>query len=289
MRIGQVFRLARVPTLAATAVPIMVGGALGFSEGSFSPFPWLDIFLVALLLQMGTNTLNEYGDYRNAVDTAPSPGIAGVIVTGEVSAQEVFMVAVALYAAALGLGLVLVLVRGPVMLLLGGVAALAGILYSTGPRPISSTPFGEMLVAVVMGPVEVVSSSLAASGRISDLAIAFSFPVSLMVAAILLTNNLRDLEKDSTHGRHTLPIVIGKRNGFIVLSLLILFTFLWSLPAFLLYPISASIFLLWLAFPVALWSLWHVSDDEWRMSVPVISRLDILVGILLTLSILVHL
>ena len=88
MKIGQVIRLARVPTLAATAVPIMVGGALGFTGGSFSLLAWLDIFLVALLLQMGTNTLNEYGDYRNAVDTAPSPGIAGVIVSGEVSAQR---------------------------------------------------------------------------------------------------------------------------------------------------------------------------------------------------------
>src|ERR1700691_5841704 len=163
MKIGQLIRLARVPTLAATAVPVMVGGALGFAEGSFSPLAWLDIFLVALLLQMGTNALNEYGDYRGAVDTAPSPGIAGVIVSGEVSAREVFRVAVALYALALGLGLVLVIFRGALMLILGVVAALAGIFYSTGPRPVSSTPFGETLVAVVMGPVEVVSASLAAS------------------------------------------------------------------------------------------------------------------------------
>jgi 1,4-dihydroxy-2-naphthoate polyprenyltransferase len=288
MKIGQLIRLARVPTLAATAVPVMVGGALGFAEGSFSLLAWLDIFLVALLLQMGTNTLNEYGDYRGAVDTAPSPGIAGVIVSGEVSAREVFRVAVALYALALGLGLVLVIFRGALMLILGVVAALAGILYSTGPRPVSSTPFGETLVAVVMGPVEVVSASLAASGRISDLAFAFSFPVSLMVAAILLTNNLRDFEKDSAHGRRTLPIVIGRKNGFLVLSLLVALTFLWSLPAFLFYPVSASVFLLWLALPLAIWSLRHVSDQGWRRSVPVISRLDILVGILLTLAILLH-
>jgi 1,4-dihydroxy-2-naphthoate polyprenyltransferase len=289
MSARQILRLARVPTLAATAVPILVGGALGVSEGRFSALAWLDIFLCALLMQIGTNVLNEYGDYRNAVDTRPSPGIAGVIVSGEMSAKEVFKVAVAVYSLALVLGLILVFFRGIVMLYLGGAAALAGIFYSAGPLPISSTPFGETLVGLVMGPVEVISASLAASGRISNLDFVFSVPVSLMVAAILLTNNLRDFEKDRGHGRHTLPVVIGRDSGSKVLLTLVMLTFLWSFPAFLFYPISASVFLLWIAFPLALWSVSHLRDHSWEKSVPTISRLDILIGLLLTLSILVRL
>jgi 1,4-dihydroxy-2-naphthoate polyprenyltransferase len=289
MNAGQILRLARVPTLAATAVPIFVGGALGVSQGRFSVLLWLDIFLCALLMQIGTNVLNEYGDYRNAVDTQPSPGIAGVIVSGEMAAKEVFKIAVAVYSFALILGLILVSFRGIEMLFLGGAAALAGILYSAGPLPVSSTPFGETLVGLVMGPVEVISATLAASGRTSNLDFVFSIPVSLMVAAILLTNNLRDFEKDRGHGRRTLPVVIGRGAGSKVLLTLVMLTFLWSFPAFLFYPISASVFLLWVAFPLALWSVSHLSDHSWEKSVPTISRLDILVGLLLTLSILVRL
>ena len=180
MKIGQLLRFARVPTLAATAIPLMVGGALGLSEGKFDPLSWLDIFTVALLLQVATNALNEYGDYRHGIDRAPSPGFAGLIVSGETSARSILFVAATCYAGAFVLGMTLVLTRGILMLLFGVVAILAGILYSEGPFPLSSTPVGELLVAVVMGPVEVVSANLAASGEISTLALIFSIPVSLM-------------------------------------------------------------------------------------------------------------
>ena len=108
---------------------------------------------------------------------------------------------------------------------------MVGILYSEGPLPISSTPFGELLVGAIMGPTEVISANLAASGQISNLSYIFSIPVSLMVAAILLANNIRDLEKDRSHGRKTLPVVIGLRYGSFLLFLLLVLPFLWSVPA----------------------------------------------------------
>ena len=174
------------------------------------------------------------------------------------------------------------------MLVLGVVAILAGILYSEGPFPISSTPLGEVLVALIMGPIEVIAANLAASGEISSLAPVFSIPVSLMVAAILLTNNLRDVDKDREHRRRTLAVVAGRKNGLLVLLLLMVCTFLWSIPAFLLFSTPMSVFLVWLAFPVAAWSyseLWR--DRGWPDSVKAISRLDIFVGVLLTVSILI--
>lgn len=289
MKIGQFVRLARVPTLAATSVPLMVGGALGLSEGKFDVLSWLDIFMIALLLQVATNALNEYGDYRHGVDTIPSPGFAGLIVSGETSARAVLLTAVTCYAVAFVLGMTLVLTRGILMLLLGAVAILAGILYSEGPFPISSTPFGELLVAVVMGPIEVFSANLAASGEISNLAFVFSIPVGLMIASILLTNNLRDLDNDRAHGRRTLAVLVGRKLGSFILFMLIMSTFLWSFPVFLLFPISASVFLVWFAFPAALWGFLHLmSGRAWPKSVAIVSRFVMLVGALLTLSILVH-
>lgn len=286
MKVGQFVRLARVPTLTATAVPLMVGGALGLSEGKFDLLSWLDIFIVAFLMQIATNVLNEYGDYRHGVDTVPSPGFAGLIVSGETPARSILFIAATCYACAFVLGMTLVLTRGILMLLLGVAAIVAGILYSEGPFPISSTPFGELLVAVVMGPIEVVAANLAASGEISNLAVIFSIPVSLMIAAILLTNNLRDLDKDSDHGRKTLVVLIGRKLGSVILFMLIISTFMWSFLVFILFSTSVSVFLLWLAFPAALWSYsTMISGRAWTKSVEIMSKLAILVGALLTLSI----
>lgn len=289
MNVRQFARLARVPTLAATTVPLIVGGALGLSEGKFDLLLWLDIFVVAILLQVATNALNEYGDYRHGVDKVPSPGFAALIVSGEVSARAVLLVAVMCYATAFVLGMTLVLIRGVLMLLFGLVAILAGILYSEGPLPISSTPFGELLVAVIMGPLEVVSANLAASGEISNLALIFSIPVSLAIASILLTNNLRDLDRDRDHGRRTLAVLVGRKLGSAILFVIIMCIFLWSFPVFLLLRVSASVFLIWLAFPVALLSFFQLmSGKAWPMSVAMISRFSMLVGGLLAISIIIR-
>lgn len=290
MNLGRFISLIRVPTLAATAVPLVVGGAVGFSEGKFAWLLWFGILAVALLMQIATNILNEYGDYRRKIDTVPSPGFAGLIITGEASAREILAISVTCYATAIFLGITLVLFRGILLLLLGLIAVLVGILYSEGPVPISSTPFGEAIVALVMGPIEVVASNLAASGQISSLALVFSVPVALTVAAILLANNLRDIDKDRDHGRRTLAVIIGKRYGSTLLLMLIVLAFLWSLPVFIIFPAtSASVFLVWLAFPIALRSyLQIISDGGWPKSVAIVSRLHMLIGTLLTLSILFH-
>jgi 1,4-dihydroxy-2-naphthoate polyprenyltransferase len=267
---------------------VLVGGALALQGGGFSALSWLDILVVASLMQVATNALNEYGDYVHAVDTAPSPGIAGVIVSGELKPREVLSVAVGCYALAFFLGLLLVLERGPALLVLGLAAILAGVAYSEGPLPISSTPFGEVLVGAIMGPIEVVSTDLAASGAVSGLAVLFSVPVALMVTSILLTNNLRDVDKDREHGRKTLAVLIGRERGTALLLGLILAALAWSVPAFLLYG-SPSVFLVWLALPLVLRGYSKLrAGRSWPVSVPLVARLHVVVGLLLTVSVLLR-
>lgn len=267
----------------------MVGGALAVDAGRFSVLSWLDILAVASLMQVATNGLNEYGDFVREVDTAPSPGIAGVLVSGELRAREVLAVAVGCYLVAFALGLLLVLERGLLLLGLGSAAIAAGVAYSEGPIPISSTPFGEILVGAIMGPIEVVSTDIAASGGTSPLALVFSVPVALMVTSILLTNNLRDVEKDREHGRRTLAVLVGRSAGTKVLLGLILAAFLWSLPTAVAYS-RPSVLIVWLALPVAVRTYRTLASGRaWPRSVPMVARLHILVGLLLSVSILLML
>src|SRR4029077_16833358 len=99
MNFGQFVLLIRVPTLAATVVPLIVGGAAAYSQGEFSAFLWLIIFGVALLMQVATNILNEHGDFRRKIDLVPSSGFAGLILSGEATAREVLLAAISCYAA----------------------------------------------------------------------------------------------------------------------------------------------------------------------------------------------
>ena len=289
MNFRQFLALARVPTLAATAVPVVVGGAIAWSSGRFCWLAWLDIFSVALLMQVGTNAYNEYGDFKHSVDTVPGPGFAGIIVAGEVEPGEVKRAAAVCYATAFLLGLLLVALRGLLMLALGSAAILVGVLYSGGPLPISSTPLGEAVVGVTMGLVEVVSADLAASGTIPGSGIVYSVPVSLTVMAILVANNVRDAVKDRDHGRRTLVVVVGRARGADILVFIVALAFAWTLPASVVLG-SYSVFLVWLALPLAVRDLALLrKSDDWKGAVAVVARLHLLLGLLIALSVLLPL
>ena len=155
--------------------------------------------------------------------------------------------------------------------------------------PVSSTPFGELLVGIIMGPIEVVSADIAASGAVSSLAVSYSIPVGLLVTSILLANNLRDVEKDGEHGRKTIAVLIGRRRGSVLLLVLIASAFLWSVPGFLL-GAPISVFLVWVAAPVAVKGGSDlIKGNAWDRSVPLVARVHVLVGLLLALSLVLKL
>ncbi|MDA8199862.1 MAG: 1,4-dihydroxy-2-naphthoate octaprenyltransferase [Thermaerobacter sp.] len=211
MTLREWWVLARPPTLPASVAPVAVGVAAGALAGSVS---WLltgVMLAVALLLQIGTNMANEYADFRRGVDQADSVGIAGFLVTGHMTAPEIRRWAAGTFLAALLLGMVLVAARGLWLLGLGALGASAAGLYNAGPRPLSATPFGEAVVFLIMGPIEVVASELAAVGRFTPAGVLASLAVGCTVASILMANNLRDRLPDRDRGRRTVAVLLGPR------------------------------------------------------------------------------
>lgn len=111
-----------------------------------------------------------------------------------------------------------------------------------------------------------------------------------MVTSILLANNLRDVEEDREHGRRTIAVLVGRRRGSIVLLCLVASVFLWSVPAYLVFSAPYSVFLLWLALPVAAKGCSDLmKGNAWAKSVTVVARIHVLVGLLLAASLLVSL
>ncbi|AUW94192.1 MAG: 1,4-dihydroxy-2-naphthoate octaprenyltransferase [Sulfobacillus thermotolerans] len=287
MNFKQFLRVSRPPTLLATIVPLLIGGAMGWITHHFQWWAWLDMVVIAFSMQIGVNMLNEYFDYRRGLDDHESLGIGGIIVTGEVKPRTVWHAGLLTYALALILGLILVYYRGPLLLVMGLLGIIAGFLYTSGPYPISSTPFGELLVALIMGPIEVLATQFASAGVITPVAELISWPVGISVATILIANNLRDLEKDRRHGRHTLPIVFGAKRGLLILISMIAIVLLWITVMAFTGLLPYSVLIIWLSLPVIIANLKKLSSGQaWGKAVPITGRIHVIIGVLLAIGIL---
>lgn len=283
MTLAQMWRLARPWTLPASITPVLVGTLAGWNRASVSWPLALLMLTVALALQAATNMANEYYDFVRGIDDASAPGIAGVLVSGELRPGAVHRLALLMYTLAFVGGLGLAYVRGWPVLVLGLGAIVVSYLYSAGPFPLASTPLGEVVVGLLMGPLEVMAAEISASGGVSWLGLLASVPVACSVSAILLGNNLRDRVRDAERGRKTLVVLLGPEAARYILIGLIGASFLWCSTLAFLGRLPPEVLLTALALPVG-GSVLQMTRSPKRIEriVPALGRFHLLVGALLS-------
>ncbi len=222
------WRLMRPHTLTASFVPVLIGTSLAFSAVGHIDLPVFIAMLVAcVLIQGATNVFNEYYDYKRGLDTRESVGIGGVIVRDGFGEKTVFYSAIILLVIALLLGIFICYKSSWLVALVGAVCMLAGYLYSGGPRPIAYTPFGEITAGFFMGSIIVLLSFFIQTGTIDYTTILLSVPSAVLIGAILMSNNIRDLDGDKKNGRQTLAIILGKDRAVKFLSGMFIFSYAW--------------------------------------------------------------
>jgi 1,4-dihydroxy-2-naphthoate octaprenyltransferase len=284
-------RLARPFSLTASAVPVLLGTALALTDGAFAPYPFLAMFLGSLLIQAATNMFNEYYDERRGLDVAETVGIAGSIVQGRMSPRAVLLGALFCYTVALLCGIYLVAVGGWPILALGGLCALGGYLYSAGPRPIAYTPFSEVAVFLYMGVlIVVIAYAVQDPGSFPPHVPLAALPIGGLVAAILLANNIRDMNPDRRGGRRTLPIVFGRELAVLAYRALLLeaFAAAAALMALRIVPLECALVFLSASAALRLWRDIGMITTPERLD-PVVKRtagLHLAFGLLYTVGIL---
>lgn len=201
----------RPRTLVLAVTPVLLGSTLGWSEVHAVHLPSLVLALAcALLIQIATNLHNDAADHEQGTDRADRIGPPRVTASGWARPRTLMRAAVGCFAAALLLGLALVL-RGGWPILIVGIASLAaGWSYSGGPRPISRTPWGELFVLVFFGVVAVCGSHWLQARQPSIDALIGGLALGLPAAAVLLVNNVRDLIGDVRAGRRTLASLLSR-------------------------------------------------------------------------------
>lgn len=218
IRFGVWWRMLRPFTLVASVAPVLGGTALAYAHGGFHAGRFLAFLLAAVLIQSATNMFNEYFDYVRGLDTRDHVGIAGTIVRDGVSPRLVIALAWIFLATAVALGLYIAATSSWWVFAVGLLCLGVAYIYSGGPVPLSSTPFGELAAGFTMGPVMILLVYYTQTLRLTASALWVAVPIGLLIGAILLANNIRDIEADRAGGRHTLPIVLGRPAAVGVLA-----------------------------------------------------------------------
>jgi 1,4-dihydroxy-2-naphthoate polyprenyltransferase len=244
---------ARPRTLPAAVAPVLVGTALAATEGTFKWLTFVAAMLGAVFIQIGTNLSNDYSDARRGADTEDRLGPVRVTAGGLVPPRQVLVATYVAFGLAVVCGVYLIVTAGWQLLLVGAASILAGVLYTGGPRPYGYEGLGEVFVFLFFGVVAVTGSYFAQVEELTWEAFVLAVPVGLLAAAILVVNNVRDLETDRRAGKRTLAVRLGRRRTRGLYGAMVYVAFL-SVPVPWLAgspDLTAWVLLPWLALPLA--------------------------------------
>ena len=203
---------ARPRTLPAAIAPVLVGTAAAVYEAG--ELPRVGALIAALIgsvfIQIGTNLANDYSDAKRGADTVERLGPVRVTAAGLVAPRSVLVATWLAFAVAVAAGIYLAVVAGPVILAVGAASIAAGVLYTGGPRPYGYAGLGELFVFLFFGLVAVNGSYYVQLEELALLPAGLSISIGCLSTAILVVNNIRDIDTDRRAGKRTLAVRIGR-------------------------------------------------------------------------------
>jgi 1,4-dihydroxy-2-naphthoate octaprenyltransferase len=200
---------SRPKTLSAAVAPVAVGTAWAWAQGAFHAGAALAAFAGALFIQLGTNYANDLFDFRKGADTPDRLGPVRVTAAGLVSEGQIAVATALAFGAATACGLYLVAHAGWPLVVIGVMSILAGLAYTGGPFPLGYNGLGDLFVFAFFGVVATAGTYFVQALAVDATVLWLSVPVGTLSTAILVVNNLRDVETDRTVGKRTLAVLLG--------------------------------------------------------------------------------
>jgi 1,4-dihydroxy-2-naphthoate octaprenyltransferase len=253
-------------TLPASVVPVLVGTALALYDAGVNAVVFGLTMTGSLLVQIGTNLVDEYTDHLKGGSRGKLLAPYKVIALGLLSPQEVRAGAGISFGVASIIGLYLVAITGWSLLLVCAASLVVAYSYSAGPRPLGDVGLGLPLVFVFMGLLLVMATYYVQTGTVTGSAWLASFPVACLVTAILVVNDLRDIDEDRQAGKVTPVSQWGPGFGLGLLMVLIASAYgsviLWVIAQ----PALLPLMLVVLATPKALATVQLIRAGTARMT-----------------------
>lgn len=253
--------LIELKAKAASVFPFLMGFLYSwYHYEQVKPFYMLLFFVSMILFNMFVDIWDNYMDYHNATDIHDYKEETNIIGRENLSLSLIKnMMSFSLISSAI-IGIYLASQTSWIILWLGLFSYAMGILYSAGPRPLSSLPVGEITSGVTMGIViplicvyinvyDLVSFNWGFIGGV----IMLSLPTALAISNLMLANNTCDVEEDILNNRHTLVYYIGKKRAVMLFKIL-------ALSSFIIVTISSIMGIV----PITLLGLWLVFPKIWK-------------------------
>jgi len=242
---------ARPRTLPAAIAPVLVGTSLAGTQQVFHALAFVCALIGSVFIQIGTNLSNDYSDARRGADTEDRLGPVRVTAGGLMPPKQVLVGTYVAFGIAVAAGAYLIAIAGWQLLVVGAASILAGVLYTGGPRPYGYEGLGELFVFLFFGVVAVVGSYYVQIQHLIWEAFALSVPVGLLASAILVVNNLRDIDTDRRAGKMTLAVRLGRVRTRRLFALMLLVAFISPIVTWLAGGLSAWLLLTLVALPMA--------------------------------------
>ena len=248
----QAWGLAIRPrTLPAAAAGVVMGCALAWRDGLFRFDAALVCLLTALLLQIGSNLANDVFDFERGTDTPERLGPTRVTQAGLLTPFQVKFGMWIVFALAAFLGSYLIWLGGLPIIIIGVTAIIAAIAYTGGPFPLGYHGLGDIFVFIFFGLASVAGTYYVQAGFVSAAAWWMTIPPGLIITAILVVNNLRDIDNDRKGGKHTLAVRLGEGATKIQYLICMAVAYLTLPVAAWLGIVSWFSLLAWLSLPIA--------------------------------------
>ena len=239
----------RPATLAASVAPVLTGTAIALHQGDVRWGAGVGALVVGVAMQLGVNFANDYSDFVRGAD-AVRVGPVRAASSGVVAPEHVRWAAVGAFGVAALAGLLLSIAVDLRLLAVGAACLLAGWLYTGGPRPYGYLGLGELFVFLFFGLVATAGTVYVETGRLTPLAVLMACAMGFLATAILVLNNLRDIDTDAAAGKRTLATRIGRtRTRWLLVALL---TAAFAIPVVVSFSMPIALITL-LAVPIA-WS-----------------------------------
>ncbi|MEZ4503383.1 MAG: 1,4-dihydroxy-2-naphthoate polyprenyltransferase [Dehalococcoidia bacterium] len=286
----DVWRMAiRPPTLTAAIAPVVVGTAVAARDDLLAVGPATGALVGALALQVAANLANDVSDFRHGADTEHRVGPPRVTQLGLLTERQVLTGLWAAVGVATLAGLYLAAVAGwPVIAI--GLASIGALLsYTGGPWPFGYRGLGEVFVFAFFGVAAVVGTYYVQALQVTGAAVAASIPVGLTVSAILVVNNVRDIQTDRIAGKRTLAVILGPRLARLHFLLTIVAAYVAAAALWVLGEFSAWTMLAFLSLPLA-WAptaavLAKSEGPALNVALKATARLHLVFGILLAVGV----
>ena len=219
----------RLKTLPAAISPVILGCALAYHDGAFYFLICAMTLLAAVLIQIGANFANDVFDFEKGSDREDRLGPIRATQSGLISVEKMKKAMWLAFALAICVGFYLAFIGGWPIVFIGLTSIAAGIAYTGGPYPLGYHGFGDLFVFIFFGLIAVPGTYYLQIGTINELSLHMGVIMGMFSTAILVVNNLRDVDLDKLSGKNTLAVRFGKKFSKIQYSILMLSPFLLPL------------------------------------------------------------